>query len=203
MASINDLATAATIASSAVALQSSPRQEPARPSSSSSPPHSPSHAPAARPVTASGPDTSRPATVVMANEDGDSITVATGVPPPPPVLAAPRIELQNPSQVPIPAPPPPPSAPSADAAGNGGSGGSAADDKAGSSASAGAGAGVGAGDSMDGIVEALEPPVRGAFVVFEGMDRAGKTTQAKLLQQRCIESGRDVRFLRFPGESGR
>lgn len=134
----------------------------------------------------------------MANEDGDSITVATGVPPPPPVLAAPRIELQNPSQVPIPAPPPPPSAPSADAAGNGGSGGSAADDKAGSSASAGAGAGVGAGDSMDGIVEALEPPVRGAFVVFEGMDRAGKTTQAKLLQQRCIESGRDVRFLRFP-----
>ncbi|KAH8664525.1 thymidylate kinase-domain-containing protein [Xylariales sp. PMI_506] len=41
-------------------------------------------------------------------------------------------------------------------------------------------------------------PVRGAFLVFEGMDRAGKTTQAKLLQQRCIEAGRDVKFMRFP-----
>lgn len=51
---------------------------------------------------------------------------------------------------------------------------------------------------MDGVEESQEPPVRGAFVVFEGMDRAGKTTQAKLLQQRCIESGRDVRFMRFP-----
>jgi len=39
---------------------------------------------------------------------------------------------------------------------------------------------------------------RGAFVVFEGLDRAGKTTQAKLLQQRCIESGRDVVYMRFP-----
>ncbi len=43
-------------------------------------------------------------------------------------------------------------------------------------------------------------PVRGAFVVFEGMDRAGKTTQTKLLQVRCVESGREVRFMRFPGE---
>ncbi|KXJ93432.1 thymidylate kinase-domain-containing protein [Microdochium bolleyi] len=39
---------------------------------------------------------------------------------------------------------------------------------------------------------------RGAFVVFEGLDRAGKTTQAKLLQQRCIESGRNVKYMRFP-----
>ncbi|KAI0471590.1 thymidylate kinase-domain-containing protein [Xylariaceae sp. FL0804] len=44
-------------------------------------------------------------------------------------------------------------------------------------------------------------PVRGAFVVFEGVDRAGKTTQAKLLQQRCVESGREVRFVRFPDRS--
>lgn len=42
-------------------------------------------------------------------------------------------------------------------------------------------------------------PVRGAFIVFEGMDRAGKTTQAKLLQQRCIEEGKNVKFMRFPG----
>ncbi|KAI0123434.1 putative thymidylate kinase [Xylariales sp. AK1849] len=46
--------------------------------------------------------------------------------------------------------------------------------------------------------EKKKKPVRGAFVVFEGMDRAGKTTQAKLLQQRCIEEGKDVRFMRFP-----
>ena len=38
-----------------------------------------------------------------------------------------------------------------------------------------------------------------ALIVFEGMDRAGKTTQAKLLQQRFIEMGREVRFMRFPG----
>ncbi|KAI0196651.1 thymidylate kinase-domain-containing protein [Xylaria flabelliformis] len=46
--------------------------------------------------------------------------------------------------------------------------------------------------------EQKKPPVRGAFIVFEGMDRAGKTTQAKLLQLRCIESGREVTFMRFP-----
>lgn len=48
--------------------------------------------------------------------------------------------------------------------------------------------------------EQKKPPVRGAFIVFEGMDRAGKTTQAKLLQLRCIESGREVKFMRFPGK---
>lgn len=46
-------------------------------------------------------------------------------------------------------------------------------------------------------------PVRGAFIVFEGMDRAGKTTQAKLLQQRCIEEGKNVKFMRFPGTCSR
>ncbi|KAI1776265.1 thymidylate kinase-domain-containing protein [Hypoxylon cercidicola] len=217
MASINDLATAATIASSAVALQSSPGQEPsAAAQPSPPPPHSPSHGPtttaaaastqpsssssSSQVATASGPDKSRPqTTAVMANEDGDSITVATGVPPlpqpqpvpAPAVLAAPRIEPQNPSTAQIPAPPSPPP-PTAEAAGNDGGGAAAADDdKAGTSAAAAV------GDSMDGV-ETQEPPVRGAFVVFEGMDRAGKTTQAKLLQQRCIESGRDVRFMRFP-----
>lgn len=41
---------------------------------------------------------------------------------------------------------------------------------------------------------------RGAFVVLEGMDRSGKTTQVKLLQSRFIEAGRRVQLMRFPGE---
>ncbi|KAH8775291.1 putative thymidylate kinase [Diaporthe sp. PMI_573] len=41
-------------------------------------------------------------------------------------------------------------------------------------------------------------PVRGAFVVLEGMDRSGKTTQVKLLQSRLIEAGRRVQLMRFP-----
>ena len=61
-----------------------------------------------------------------------------------------------------------------------------------------------AADSVKGkgrgeVADRRERPVRGALIVFEGMDRAGKTTQAKLLQVRCIEGGRDVRFMRFPG----
>ncbi|KAK2602939.1 hypothetical protein N8I77_009433 [Diaporthe amygdali] len=39
---------------------------------------------------------------------------------------------------------------------------------------------------------------RGAFVVLEGMDRSGKTTQVKLLQSRFIEAGRKVQLMRFP-----
>lgn len=42
--------------------------------------------------------------------------------------------------------------------------------------------------------------VRGAFVVLEGLDRSGKTTQVKLLQSRLIEAGRRVQLMRFPGE---
>ncbi|KAI1376560.1 thymidylate kinase-domain-containing protein [Hypoxylon crocopeplum] len=204
MASINDLATAATIASSAVALQASPTQT----VQSTSPPHSPSQGSAtmatARP-TSSGPEKSRPVSNSNSNssskEDGDSITVATGAPP---VLAAPQISPQNPSQAQIPAPPAPPAPPStppvtsvADAAA--GSNGGGAESKA---ADREADAGT-AGEPMDGVERELPlpvpaTPVRGAFVVFEGMDRAGKTTQAKLLQQRCVESGREVRFMRFP-----
>lgn len=41
---------------------------------------------------------------------------------------------------------------------------------------------------------------RGAFVVLEGLDRSGKTTQVKLLQSRLIEAGRRVQLMRFPGE---
>ncbi|KAK4457114.1 thymidylate kinase-domain-containing protein [Cladorrhinum samala] len=41
-------------------------------------------------------------------------------------------------------------------------------------------------------------PVRGAFIVLEGLDRSGKTTQASLLEQRLKSSGRAVKSLRFP-----
>lgn len=44
-------------------------------------------------------------------------------------------------------------------------------------------------------------PARGAFIVLEGLDRSGKTTQAKLLEQRFVEEGRPVKLMRFPGES--
>ncbi|KAI0966653.1 thymidylate kinase-domain-containing protein, partial [Xylaria arbuscula] len=231
MASINDLATAATIASSAVALQSSPKEQSTRPSSPSSqpqedPPSPPSPSPSAQlqlqaqeahaqrivsasasrsPVpevsepdpaprtppgattaaaaapasSSSGPDSS--SIVVNAGGGGVSVSVTTPntptpTPTPGPVLAAPQIS-QNPAQATIPPQPSPETTPEN-----------------------GEGA-VEREDEMDGIEyegEQKEPPVRGAFIVFEGMDRAGKTTQAKLLQLRCIESGREVKFMRFP-----
>lgn len=40
---------------------------------------------------------------------------------------------------------------------------------------------------------------RGAFIVLEGLDRSGKTTQVKLLEQRFVEEGRKVKVMRFPG----
>jgi dTMP kinase len=43
---------------------------------------------------------------------------------------------------------------------------------------------------------------RGAFIVLEGMDRSGKTTQVKLLESRLVEAGRRVHLMRFPGEFG-
>ncbi|KAI1466452.1 thymidylate kinase-domain-containing protein [Daldinia caldariorum] len=193
MASINDLATAATIASSAVALQSSPT--PTREGAqSATPPAAPQSPPSSKPATATAQNTTpsladNSKSADASHEDGDSITVATGAPP---VLAPPQISSQNPpsqAQIPAPAPSAPEAAPEEDAAGNN----DGAEDKDAPRLSA--------GEDMDGVEQAVAPPpkpVRGAFVVFEGMDRAGKTTQAKLLQQRCIESGREVTFMRFP-----
>ncbi len=43
-------------------------------------------------------------------------------------------------------------------------------------------------------------PQRGAFIVLEGLDRSGKTTQVKLLEQKFAEQGRPVKLMRFPGE---
>lgn len=199
MASINDLATAATIASSAVALQSSPSRDAAARAAgqSTTPPRSPSPHPGTASGSASGPGVEASLAQLQrfvkgdvdvdAPEDADSITVATGAAPPPPsVLAAPQIE---PAQIPV----PPPAAAAAAA--------EAGEDAEMTGEGDAEGKGV-VSDAMDGVEnEGSRPvPVRGAFVVFEGMDRAGKTTQAKLLQQRCIESGREARFMRFPGK---
>lgn len=41
---------------------------------------------------------------------------------------------------------------------------------------------------------------RGAFIILEGLDRSGKTTQVKLLEQRFVEEGSKVKVMRFPGE---
>jgi dTMP kinase len=41
---------------------------------------------------------------------------------------------------------------------------------------------------------------RGALIVLEGLDRSGKTTQVKLLEQRFVELGRKVKVMRFPGK---
>ncbi|KAG5981217.1 hypothetical protein E4U55_003176 [Claviceps digitariae] len=43
-----------------------------------------------------------------------------------------------------------------------------------------------------------DPTPRGAFLVLEGLDRSGKTTQVKLLEQRLVEAGRPVETMRFP-----
>lgn len=47
-------------------------------------------------------------------------------------------------------------------------------------------------------VSSPDGAVRGALVVLEGLDRSGKTTQVKLLEQRFLELGRSVKVMRFP-----
>jgi dTMP kinase len=47
--------------------------------------------------------------------------------------------------------------------------------------------------------DGAETKMRGAFIVLEGLDRSGKTTQVKLLEQRFVEEGRPVKVMRFPG----
>lgn len=41
---------------------------------------------------------------------------------------------------------------------------------------------------------------RGAFILFEGVDRCGKTTQANLLVDNLKQAGHDACFMRFPGD---
>ncbi|KAJ3999142.1 thymidylate kinase-domain-containing protein [Lentinula boryana] len=42
---------------------------------------------------------------------------------------------------------------------------------------------------------------RGAFVVVEGLDRSGKTTQTDILRQRIQEAGKEVICVKFPDRS--
>ena len=42
--------------------------------------------------------------------------------------------------------------------------------------------------------------LRGAFVVVEGLDRSGKSTQVALLEERLKAEGVPVRLVKFPGE---
>lgn len=48
--------------------------------------------------------------------------------------------------------------------------------------------------------ERAETQKRGAFILFEGVDRCGKTTQANLLVESLKKAGHDACFMRFPGE---
>ena len=42
---------------------------------------------------------------------------------------------------------------------------------------------------------------RGAFIVLEGLDRSGKTTQTAKLVQRIQSLGKECKLIKFPGES--
>ncbi|KAG6057267.1 hypothetical protein E4U17_001496 [Claviceps sp. LM77 group G4] len=50
----------------------------------------------------------------------------------------------------------------------------------------------------DGTSTGSGPPARGAFIVLEGLDRSGKTSQVKLLEERILETGGRVKVMRFP-----
>lgn len=55
--------------------------------------------------------------------------------------------------------------------------------------------------STPGDTQSVSNGTRGAFIVLEGLDRSGKTTQVKLLEQRFVEEGRSVKTMRFPSTS--
>ncbi|KAF7959869.1 hypothetical protein EAE96_001473 [Botrytis aclada] len=46
--------------------------------------------------------------------------------------------------------------------------------------------------------EFANPISRGSFILIEGLDRAGKTTQVKKLCDKLYASGRNVKLMRFP-----
>jgi len=48
--------------------------------------------------------------------------------------------------------------------------------------------------------EPATPVKRGAFIVIEGLDRAGKTTQVKKLCDALYSAGHNVKTIRFPGK---
>jgi dTMP kinase len=42
--------------------------------------------------------------------------------------------------------------------------------------------------------------MRGKLIVFEGLDRAGKSTQCQMLVEALQQNGAKVRHMRFPGK---
>ena len=50
--------------------------------------------------------------------------------------------------------------------------------------------------------EASKAQSRGALIIIEGLDRAGKTTQCATLLQALKDRGHKVKFIRFPGMLG-
>lgn len=40
---------------------------------------------------------------------------------------------------------------------------------------------------------------RGILIVVEGLDRAGKSSQCEVLRKKLEDSGRPVKYIRFPG----
>lgn len=49
----------------------------------------------------------------------------------------------------------------------------------------------------------VEMGKRGALIVVEGLDRAGKSSQCELLRNSLQESGHAVKYIRFPGAFSR
>jgi dTMP kinase len=43
------------------------------------------------------------------------------------------------------------------------------------------------------------PQRRGALIVVEGLDRAGKTSQCQLLMEALRQQGHQVKYVKFPG----
>lgn len=41
---------------------------------------------------------------------------------------------------------------------------------------------------------------RGLFIVFEGLDRSGKSTQCEKLREALAQRGKTVHIQRYPGE---
>ncbi|KAJ6239674.1 thymidylate kinase [Anaeramoeba flamelloides] len=44
---------------------------------------------------------------------------------------------------------------------------------------------------------------RGAFIVFEGLDRSGKTTQTEMLKKRLLEENEPTNLIKFPNRESR
>ncbi|OEH74944.1 thymidylate kinase [Cyclospora cayetanensis] len=56
-------------------------------------------------------------------------------------------------------------------------------------------------ETMNGGAVRLVAPTRGALLVFEGIDRSGKSSQAKLLYERLVKEGVKAKLLGFPDRS--